>query len=82
MMPHRVHTMRGPNVRTVTWSGQQSALRIASWWQFQHDTSSERTPLARMLPSVMGGPAGDRGRLVMLVTIARRLGGREAGDTG
>jgi hypothetical protein len=23
----------------------------------QHDTASDRTPLARMLPSVIGGPA-------------------------
>jgi hypothetical protein len=27
---------------------------IALWWQTQHDTSSDRTPLARMLPTVIG----------------------------
>jgi hypothetical protein len=44
---------------------QGSALRIASWWHRWHDTSSDRTPLARMLPSVIGGPARDRGRVLM-----------------
>jgi hypothetical protein len=34
-----------------------SALKIVRWWHCQHDTASDRTPLARMLPSVMGGPA-------------------------
>jgi hypothetical protein len=29
---------------------------IGQWWQFQHDTSSDRTPLARMLPRVIGSP--------------------------
>jgi hypothetical protein len=32
MIPHRVHTMRGPNVGTGTWSGHGSALKIARWW--------------------------------------------------
>jgi hypothetical protein len=27
---------------------------MARWWQIQHDTSSDRTPLERMLPSVIG----------------------------
>jgi hypothetical protein len=27
---------------------------IARWWHRQHDTSSDRTPFARMLPSVIG----------------------------
>jgi len=31
----------------------------------QQHTSSDRTPLARMLPRVMGGPACDRGRVLM-----------------
>jgi hypothetical protein len=57
MMPHRVHTMRGPNAGTGTSSGQLSALRIARWWHIQQHTSSDRTPLARMLPRVIGGPA-------------------------
>jgi hypothetical protein len=35
---------------------------IARWWQSQQHTSTDRTPLARMLPTVIGGPAWDRGR--------------------
>jgi hypothetical protein len=50
MIPQRVHTIRGPNVGTSTSSGHGSALKIARWWHCQHDTSSDRTPLARMLP--------------------------------
>jgi len=34
------------------------------------DTSTDRTPLARTLPRVMGSPGEDRGRLVMPATIA------------
>jgi hypothetical protein len=30
-------------------------------WHCQHDTSSDRTPLARMLPRVIGGPASRHG---------------------
>jgi hypothetical protein len=48
MIPHRVHTMRGPNVGTGTSSAQVSALRMARWWHCQQDTSSERTPFARV----------------------------------
>jgi hypothetical protein len=29
-------------------------LSTAPWWQIQHDTSTERTPLARLLPRVIG----------------------------
>jgi hypothetical protein len=50
----RVHTMRGPNVGTATSSAQRSALNTAWCWQFQHDTSSDRTPNSRMLPSIIG----------------------------
>ena len=53
-MPQRVHTMRGPNVGTGTSSDHGSALMIARWWHCQHVTSSDRTPLARMLPRVIG----------------------------
>jgi hypothetical protein len=59
MIPQRVQTVRGPNVGTGTWSGHGSALRIARWWHSQHDRSSDRTPKARMLPRVIGGPACD-----------------------
>jgi hypothetical protein len=34
-------------------------------WHCQQHTSSDRTPLARMLPRVIGGPACDRGRVLM-----------------
>src|SRR5271154_3717465 len=54
MIPQLVHTMRGPNAGTGVLSGHGSALRIARWWHSQHDTSSDRTPWARMLPSVIG----------------------------
>jgi hypothetical protein len=54
MIPQFVHTIRGPDVRTGTSSDHGSALRIARWWHCQHDTSSDRTPLARMLASVIG----------------------------
>jgi hypothetical protein len=74
MIPHRVHTMRGPNVGTGTWSGQGSALKIARWWHCQQHTSSDRTPLARMLPRVIGGPAWDRGRGLMSLLGRRDLG--------
>jgi hypothetical protein len=37
----------------------------------------DRTPLARMLPSVIGGPAWDRGRVRMPDRLPRRLGYRE-----
>jgi hypothetical protein len=51
MIPQFVQTMRGPKDGTGTSSDHGSALRIARWWQIQQHTSSDRTPLARMLPS-------------------------------
>ena len=57
MIPQRVHTMLGPNAGTGVLSGHGSALKIARCWQVQHDTSSDRTPFARMLPSVIGSKA-------------------------
>jgi hypothetical protein len=54
MIPQFVHTIRSPNVGTGTLSGHGSALRIVLWWHTPQQTSSERTPLARMLPSVIG----------------------------
>jgi hypothetical protein len=66
-MPQRVHTMRGPNVGTGTSSDHGSALMIARWWHTQQHTSSDRTPLARMLPSVMGSI----GSVMRLVAIRR-----------
>jgi hypothetical protein len=53
-IPHRVQTIRGPNVGTGTSSDHGSALKIARWWHCRHDTSSDRTPLLRMLRSVIG----------------------------
>jgi hypothetical protein len=49
-----VQTIRGPKVGTGKSSDHGSALMIARWWHTQQHTSSDRTPLARMLPSVMG----------------------------
>jgi hypothetical protein len=40
---------------------------IARWWHCQHDTSSDRTPFARMLPSVIGSI----GSLVRLAAMRR-----------
>jgi hypothetical protein len=57
--------MRGPNDGTGMSSDHRSALKIARWWHCQQHTSSERTPLARMLPRIIGLPAADRGRLVI-----------------
>jgi hypothetical protein len=53
-IPHFVQTIRGPNTGTGTSSDHGSALKIALWWHCQHDTSSDRTLFARMLPSVIG----------------------------
>jgi hypothetical protein len=50
-IPHLVHTVRGPNDGT---GDHGSALRIVLWWHTQQHTSSDRTPFARMLPSVIG----------------------------
>jgi hypothetical protein len=57
-----MNTMRGPNDGTGTLSGHGSALKIARWWHSEHDIASDRTPLARMLPRVIGGPASHHGR--------------------
>ena len=50
----RMQTVLGPHVGMGTSSGHRSALMIARWWHTQQHTSSDRTPFARMLPSVMG----------------------------
>jgi hypothetical protein len=42
-----------PKAGTGTPSGHGSALKIARWWHCQQHTSSDRTPLARMLPKVI-----------------------------
>jgi hypothetical protein len=68
-----MHTMRGPKDGTGTSSAHGSALTIAWWWQFQHDTSSERTPLARMLSRVIGSI----GSLMRLTAIRRRHHGEQ-----
>jgi hypothetical protein len=46
--------LRGPNEGTGTSSDHESALMIVLWWHTQQHTSSDRTPLGRMLPSVIG----------------------------
>jgi hypothetical protein len=53
-IPQRVQTIGGPNTCTGISSGHGAALMVARWWQCQHVTSSDRTPFARMLPSVIG----------------------------
>jgi hypothetical protein len=78
MAPHFEHSIRDPNSGTGISSGQGSALKIAAWWHFGQVTASERAPFARMLPSVIGSPAGDGGRLLMPPRISFRLGGRKA----
>ena len=56
--PHRWQRIRGPSDGTEISSFNPSMLTIASWRQFTLEqlTSSDRTPLARMLPRVIGGP--------------------------
>jgi hypothetical protein len=44
---------------------RQDGNKIARWWHNQQHTSSERTPLARMLPSVIGS-IGSLRRLVAM----------------
>jgi hypothetical protein len=46
--------------------------------QTQQHTSSDRTPLARMLPRVIGSPGGDRGRVPMPVRIPWLLSAKAA----
>jgi hypothetical protein len=59
--------------------GPGSALSMASWWwQRWRDTATDRTPLARMLPSVIGSP-WDRGRVLMPWRIPRWRGDRNIG---
>jgi hypothetical protein len=56
MIPQLVQTMRGPKDGTGTWFGHASTASTARWRQIKQHTMSERTPFARMLPSVMVGP--------------------------
>jgi hypothetical protein len=56
---------------------RQDGNKIARWWHNQQHTSSERTPLARMLPSVIGSI----GSLMRLAAIRRLYGGRHGGTT-
>jgi hypothetical protein len=55
-MPQTVQTMRGPKAGTATASPKASTFITASRWQSWQVTESERTPFARMLASVIGGP--------------------------
>jgi len=50
---------------------QGAALMIAWRWQIQHDTSSERTPFALMLPSI----EGSIGSLKRPAAIGKKLRG-------
>jgi len=51
---HDPAARRGPKDGTGRSSGQRSTASTAARWQSQQLTESERTPLARTLPSVMG----------------------------
>ena len=62
--------MRGPKAETGVASPNASAFISAWWWHNSHVTESERTPLSRMLASVIGGAvvsgsghAGSSGRI-------------------
>jgi hypothetical protein len=57
MMPQPVQTMRGPKDGTGTSSGHVSTESNAERWHNRQLIDSERTPCARMLPSVIAGPA-------------------------
>jgi hypothetical protein len=52
MMPQSVRAERRRWHVIWPWSAQ-----VGRWWHSQHDTASERTPLARMLTRVIGSPA-------------------------
>jgi hypothetical protein len=43
-----------PETCTGISSGHGAALMVERWWQYQHVTPSDRTPSARMSPSVIG----------------------------
>src|SRR5258708_5254398 len=60
-IPQPVHTMCGPKAGTGVASGQRSTLSTAPRWQTQQLTDNERTPWARMLPSVIGSGGGGGG---------------------
>jgi len=61
IMPHPVQTMRGPNAGTGAVSGYAATLNTTIRGQALQYTMSERTPFARMLPSVMGAIVPSRG---------------------
>jgi hypothetical protein len=56
MMPQQVQTMRRRKDGTGTVSANALTLITASWRQSSHLMDKERTPFARMLASVIGGP--------------------------
>jgi hypothetical protein len=58
-LPQRIHTIRGPNAGAGVSSGQRSTFSTTSWRQAEHITSSDRTPSARMLPSVIGSAGSE-----------------------
>jgi hypothetical protein len=78
----RMQTVLGPNVGTGTSSGHRSALMTARWWHTQQHTSGDRTPLARMLPRVMGSIGSLMRRAAMRRLYAgpwpsgKRMGGK------
>jgi hypothetical protein len=54
IIPHFVHTMRGPNDGTVRSLGRWSTFTITRCRQLWHWTSSDRTPFWRMFAKSIG----------------------------
>jgi hypothetical protein len=54
MVPHFVHTMRGPNVGTVRSPARWSTFKSTSCRHCWHWTASDRTPSSPVLESIIG----------------------------
>jgi hypothetical protein len=57
MIPHRLHTIRGPNTGTGTSSDHGSALKIARWWHCQQHTSERPHAVRAHIAELPGSPA-------------------------
>jgi hypothetical protein len=75
-----IEGVKHAGINALSSSSLTTALKIARWWHFQHNTSSDRAPLARMLPRVIGSPAWDRGRVSMPVRIPWPLSPKAVAD--
>ena len=68
IVPHFVHTMRGPKDGIVMSPGRWSTLRITSCRHCLHMMSSERTPFSRMFATSIGTIGSvERGRAISSV---------------